>query len=380
LLLYPRKRSNGTSKTKGDRPLFGARRHRLICKTMPKISERNGELGLKLVANMERMTSDRHGRMALDNAERNLPHIREGKSIRELRDEGIGSSDHTIMIAAGPSVKRRDPLREIKEASYGGPLIVSESALAYCLRNGVVPDLAVTLDPHATRVVRWLGDPTLTEEKLRADDYFSRQDQDDAFANEMRANEGILSLLDEHGKDIRMAMSTSASKAVVDRAMDVGMQCYWWNPMFDDPDDPDSITADLQRRNGLPSLNAGGNVGTASWMMASAVLEFEHIALTGVDFSYYDDTPYFNTQYYHEAVDLVGEENLDAIFMRIHNPHLDAWFYTDPAYMWYKQCFLEMVLDTNSKTFNCTEGGILFGDGIEVCPLAEFLARFGSAN
>ena len=77
---------------------------------------------------------------------------------------------------------------------------------------------------------------------------------------------------------------------------------------------------------------------------------------------------------------LVGEENLDSLFIRLHNPHLNAWFYTDPAYMWYRQCFLEMVAEPGCKTYNCTEGGILFGEGIDVIPLAAFLARFAPAT
>ena len=339
------------------------------------IPEKNGQLGLKLVANMERMTRDRHARLALDNAERNAAFLGRGNSLARLRDETVGKGDSAVVIAAGPSVKRRDPARLVKEAGYRGALVATESALGYCLRSGIVPDLAVTLDPHTTRIVRWLGDPNLTEEQLRQDDYFSRQDQDDAFADEMRANEEILGLLDRHGRDIRMALATSASQAVVDRVLATGMEIYWWNPMLDDPDEPDSVTQRLQDENGLPCVNAGGNVGTACWVMADAVLGKKHVALTGVDFSYYDGTPYRNTQYYHEAVALVGEENLDSLFIRIHNPHLDAWFFTDPAYKWYRDCFLEMAGDADCVTYNCTEGGILFGGGIRFMPFDEFLTR-----
>ena len=96
-----------------------------------------------------------------------------------------------------------------------------------------------------------------------------------------------------------------------------------------------------------------------------------------MDFSYYDGTPYRNTQYYAEAVELVGEENLDSIFIAVHNPHLDARFYTDPAYYWYRQAFLEMAAEAACRTFNCTEGGILFGEGVEFVRLAEFLERNG---
>jgi len=208
-----------------------------------------------------------------------------------------------------------------------------------CLLNGIIPDLVVTLDPHVTRIVRWFGDPALSESTLADDDYFRRQEQDDAFASEMRANEEILGLLEKHGPRIKIALASSASDAVVSRVMECGMDVYWWNPMLDDPDEPGSVTAGLMAENGWPCVNAGGNVGTAAWMMATEVLEKPTVALTGMDFGYYD-----------------------------------AWFFTDPAYFWYRESFLELVVDSDSKTINCTEGGILFGPGIDVGPLADFLA------
>jgi hypothetical protein len=172
-------------------------------------------------------------------------------------------------------------------------------------------------------------------------------------------------------------LSTSSSEAVVHRAIDTGMEIYWWNPIYDDPDLPDSETEKLFKMNGLPCLNAGGNVGSACWMMADSVLEKRHVALTGVDFSYYDGTPYKNTQYYNDAVELVGEDQLDTIYMRVFNPHLKKWFYTDPAYMWYRNVFLEMAADSSCVTYNCTEGGILFGEKIQFVPFNDFLS--GSA-
>ena len=338
--------------------------------------ERDGGLGQKLVAEMAALTHYRHGSMALENAARNRALIGRGQSLADLRADTIGEGDSAVVIAAGPSIRRNDPIKKIKNSGYRGAIVATESAFAYCLSNGVIPDLAVTLDPHATRVVRWFGDPLLTHDRLKEDDYFTRQEQDPAFADELRLNEKLLNLIDRHGKYIRIAVSTSASKAVVDRVLNSGMQVYWWNPMLDDPDEPDSMTAVLQRENGMPAVNAGGNVGSACWMMAAEVLGKKHIGLTGMDFGYYADTSYRNTQYYREAVALVGEDNLDAIFMQIHNPHLNAWFYTDPAYKWYRECLMEMIVDTDAATYNCTEGGILFGDGVTFEPFAKFLARF----
>lgn len=345
---------------------------------MADIPEGPGELGRKLVANMERMTRDRIGGAAMENARRNQAVLDKGRSLRALRDETVGEGDSAIVIAAGPSIKRKDPIKAIKESGYKGAVVTTESALLYCLRNGVVPDLCVTLDPHATRIVRWFGDPSLTPEKLGADDYYRRQDMDPAFADEMAANREIMGLLDEHGHKIRIALSTSASKAVVDRVIGTGMKIFWWNPMLDDPDAPDSASRELQALNRLPLVNAGGNVGAACWMMASAVLGKKRVALTGMDFSYYGETPYRNTQYYHEAVRLVGEDNLDSVYIHIHNLHTKSDFYTDPAYMWYREVFLQMAADAadECETSNCTEGGILFGDHIRFEPLAEFLSRY----
>ena len=322
---------------------------------------------------MDRLTLARIGAEGVENARRNLPHLGAGRSLAALRAEKVGRGDRAVVVAAGPSLHRTAVADQLLAQRFDGAVIATDSAMRYCLRAGIVPDLVVTLDPHAKRIVRWFGDPELTQADLAADDYFSRQDMDRAFADEMRANEEILTLLDRYGKRIRLALSTSASAAVVGRARASGMQIYWWNPMYDDPGQPGSVTRQLQVLNRLPCVNAGGNVGAACWMMAHAVLGKKHVALTGVDFSYYADTPYRNTQYYQEAVALVGEERLDSIYIRIFNPHLGAWFYTDPAYMWYRNVFLEMVPDADCVTYNCSEGGILFGHGVHFVPLREFL-------
>ncbi len=337
------------------------------------MKEGPGELGQKLVANMPALTQARIGELGYQNALRNQPLLGRGKSLRALRGQFSDKGDHCIVVGAGPSLHRRRVAERLRELRYQGTLIATESAMSYCLRNQLIPDLVVSLDPHAKRIVRWFGDPKLVPEDIAKDDYFSRQDMDPAFADELRSNLQMIELLNQHGKKMRIALATSASEAVVDRVIETGMEIFWWNPMYDDPNAPDSVTAKLQALNRMPCMNAGGNVGSACWMMADAVLGKKHVALTGIDFSYYGDTPYRSTQYYRDAVDLVGEEALDSIFMRVFNPHLEAWFYTDPAYMWYRNCFMEMVGDASCKTYNCTEGGILFGDNITFLPLDKYV-------
>lgn len=332
-------------------------------------------LGMQLVAQMADITRDRIQALAFENARNNLEEIRKGKSLRALRKEPAGIGDQAIVIAAGPSLKQTQVAEQIIASNYQGAIIATESSMLYCLRHGIIPDLVVTVDPHPKRIVRWFGDPDLNEADLRNDDYFERQDLDSSFTEALRTNEEILKLLDKHGPKIRIAVASSSANTVVTRAHQSGMQVYWWNPMFDDPDHEDSVTGVLQTQNNLPCVNAGGNVGSAAWMMANAVWNKQRIAVTGMDFGYYADTPYRNTQYYHEAVALVGEDQLDDLFMKIYNPHLKKWFYTDPAYMWYRECFLQMAAHAGCITFNCTEGGILFGDNITVTNLSSFLSN-----
>jgi len=90
-----------------------------------RIPEGPGELGQKLVADMERITFDRIGNAGLANAERNRAIFGKGQSLVALRDEPIGDGDSCIVIAAGPSIKRQDPIQAIKASGYRGAIIAS---------------------------------------------------------------------------------------------------------------------------------------------------------------------------------------------------------------------------------------------------------------
>ena len=342
---------------------------------MTAIANEPGDLARALLPDMDRITWERHGEMAMTNIRRNAAFADRGRSLADLRGAAPGEGASAVVIAAGPSLRRFDPIRSIKERAYKGALIATESAIAYCLKAGIVPHLIVSLDPHPGRVVRWFGDPELNEKAVKDDDYYRRQDMDPAFADEIRHNRELMALLERYGKSMRVALATSASEAVVKRAIAIGMEIFWWNPMLDDPDAPASRTREAWRLNRFPCVNAGGNVGSACWMMAHAVLEKKHVALTGMDFAYYDGTPYSSTQYYREALALVGEKDLPRLYPRYLNPHTGTWFFTDPAYNWYREAFLEMARDADCMTYNCTGGGILFGDGITHLTLDDFLDR-----
>ena len=328
-----------------------------------------------MLADMARLTDARIGEAALANARENSRTLATGEhSIAALRGEHFGRPSRAVVVAAGPSLHRTHSLQRLADCGFDGIVIATDSALLRCLRSGIVPDLVVTVDPHDPSIVRWFGDPELDAAALAGDDYVRRQDMDDLFHDELRTNRELMRLMDRYGPRLRIAMSTSAGPRVVRRARECGMSIYWFNPMLDEPDDPKGRSRTLMALNRLPCINCGGNVGSACWMIADAVLGVEQVALLGIDFSYYDGTAYRNTQYYHEALDLVGAERIDALFVRIFNPHVGAWFYTDPAYLWFRNVFLEMVRDASCATWNCTEGGILFGEHVRCASIEAFVA------
>lgn len=335
----------------------------------------NGELGRRIASSLGNITLEKVTEVGFANALANGPLIANGKSILALRDTPLMEGEDALVIAAGPSVHRFDTARLIKESGFKGVIVATESAMSWCLRHDIIPHLVVTLDPHAYRMVRWFGDPKLDEKALAQDDYFARQDMDPKFReDQLRFNRELLELVDKFGPRIRIAVASSASASVVGRIRESGMSAYWWNPMYDDYDVDDSLTRRIHALNGLPCVNAGGNVGSACWVFAHAVLEKKRIGLVGMDFGYYGDTPYSQTQYYKEILSLVGPDRLDEVYVRMLNPHVNQEFYTDPAYLWYRNSFLEMAQDAEGETYNCTGGGILFGSEIHWMSLPEFLS------
>jgi hypothetical protein len=332
-----------------------------------------GELGLKIATDLGEITLEKVTQVGFANAQANAALIAKGKSIAALQKTELMEGEDALVIAAGPSVHRQDSAKLIKKSGFKGVIVASESAMSWCLREGIVPHLVVTLDPHATRLVRWFGDPDLTEEALAKDDYFARQDLDPLFRErQLSFNKEMIDLVNEYGPQMRIAVASSASQAVVRRVLEAGMEAYWWNPMYDDYDLEHGLTRRIHRLNGLPCINAGGNVGSACWVLCHAVLSKKRTGLVGMDFGYYADTPYSRTQYYKEILALVGPERLDEVFVRITNPHVKQEFYTDPAYLWYRNGFLEMAQQADCETYNCTGGGILFGPSIRWLSLSEF--------
>jgi len=107
----------------------------------------------------------------------------------------------------------------------------------------------------------------------------------------------------------------------------------------------------------------GGNVGTLAWVFGGAVLRAKNVAIAGMDLGYHPETPLDRTQYFKELKEMFGDRYSD-YYIYVDNPHLKQRWYTDPTYWWYRDSFLKLARSAPFKSYNCTEGGTLFGKGI----------------
>jgi hypothetical protein len=331
-------------------------------------------VGQRLADLIGRATFAKTAPVGVKNAERNLPYIE--KSVADIAAPlGSGrASESALVISAGPSLHHRRSVATVRESGYKGTCIAVDGSLGHCLRNGVVPDYVITLDPHAERILRWFGNPHLATRV--EDDYFRRQDLDPAFHHrEHELNLELIELVNRHGPDLKLVVATCVDPAVAERCLDAGMELYWWNPIYDDYDDPQSITRQVFDLTGVPCMVTGGNCGTAAWVFAHAILGKRHVGLAGMDLGYRPGTPLLNTQYFYELREILGDKVSDA-YIPVHNPYVDEEWFTDPTYYWYRSCFLSLVRDAPCTTYNCTEGGTVFGEGVHVRPLSDFLAEF----
>lgn len=331
---------------------------------MKKLNKKELEL-------ISKATLRKTGEIGLKHAKLNAPYIKQ-----TIKDIGPVDIKPALVISAGPSLHSRKSLEEIKNRNFKGHLIAVDGTLGHCLRNGIIPDYVVTVDPHLHRIIRWFGDPDLS--KRPEDDYFRRQDLDPTLNKcEIERNDELIRLVNLHGKKIKVIISTSVSPEITERCLEAGCQLYWWNPLYDDFTSPGSYSKRIYKITKAPCMVTGGNCGTSAWVFAHAVLASPHIIMVGMDLSYPPGTTVDKTQYYDILRELFPD-NPEYGLITVHNPYLKKSCFTDPAYYWYAQSFLQMAKIADCKTYNCTEGGILFGKGVVFAKLSKTLKMFSN--
>jgi hypothetical protein len=283
-----------------------------------------------------------------------VPHIR--KTIRDIQPD----QRPCLVVSAGPSLYRQNILKRVAESAFTGSIVATDGAYIQCLKAGITPDWVITIDPHPTRIVRWFGDPDW-EENSKHDDYFKRQDLAEDFrADSARQNAENIQAVDR--AQAKLAICSAAAANVVART--ARMDRFWFAPLVDNPDE-EGITRSICAETGLPALNTGGTVGTAAWIFANQVLRSEQIAVVGMDFGYYLDTPLEKTQSWHM---LGGEPEMYPRRQGYWGEH-----YTDPTYWFYRRGFLDLLEAADAGVVNCSEAGLLCGARVHCMGLDEWL-------
>lgn len=283
----------------------------------------------------------------------NLPMIREGMTLREIvvQDPPPPPDNRAIVIGRGPSLFKHNHLKLLAETKFHGTIIACDGVLIDCLREGLIPDYVLSID----------GSPVIKK-------YF-----DD-------------SLVERYAKDIKLVLCSQVNHEVAELVTKQGFKIYWVQPSLDYISPRNSprasitevltlLTCSDKNPDGLVSIEAGGNVGSCSWIFTFNILKRTDIALIGFDFGYPEDMELKDTYYYDKTVDAVGPLRTDTFYERIFHPTFGTWSRIDPVFMTYRDSFLEMVLARPSgyRLVNATEGGTIFAPSMECMKLEDWI-------
>ena len=322
-----------------------------LCKDV-KLTELSGDL-------ISRATKENLMEMWVKNFSETLSYIKKGKTIAELVPPNPEKAPlgPAIVVGAGPSVWKHKHLEMLAKTDKAKKLTVipTDRMVAPCLKAGVTPDkfaewISVGVDGSPV-ISKWYDDP----------------------------------IVKEYGDKIKVCIITSTHPKVVKVLRKNKVKnVYWYNPIYDDWRDNESYTR-LQRimtksqktPQGIPSLSCLGNAGAASWVLGHALLRKSPICLLGIDFGYEEGTPLEKTQYFSGFMETAhgNVELVKTAYKTYYNPYWKCKAITDPVFDHYRNAFLDSVKQTPSfvETYNCTEGGCIFGDGIPCMMFEDFL-------
>lgn len=330
----------------------------------------------KIQKKISRITDQSIKKIIFKNIIGNIDYAKKGLSVANLRNFNFKKKGKiALVVGGGPSLRKNNFIKKIKKIKKKIIIISTDGSLFYLLSNGIIPDLVITLDPHKDRILRWFGDEKLNLKKLKLDDYFRRQDIDIKFRDEISTNKRIIKLLDKYGKKIKIAACTSIDKNVVKRLKKIKAKIFWWHPFLDNPSHQQSLTRKIYKSLNLPIINSLGNVGSAGWVFAESIFGLKKICLLGMDCSYYIDTPLEQTQYYDVLKFSFGKKNIKKFYKKIYNPYLKTFFYTDHVYFWYRKILMDAIKTSKTKTYNCSQGGIVFQKPIVFTQFDDFLKK-----
>lgn len=317
--------------------------------------------GFALENIMEKVYYDKFYENWVKNFSLNLNNVWKDSSAKELvpiRDPLYNIQDHSaIVIGRGPSIKKYKHLEQLADSDYKGTIVCCDGALIDTLKAGVTPEkfpeyYVVTID--ADEIIQKYYDDKIVE---------------------------------KYGNKINGVFSTVVHPLTVERARKNGIKIHWLHALFDYNEGKKSfnqISALMVRSknhlHGLPAIQTGGNVGTASWFISWQILKRSTVGLIGINHSWDEDDPWELITSHSKVKTEIDKNNptFKKLFPKIYNPEFKCNCILDPIFLYYSNAFKEFISRSPSwvSTINATEGGCIFGERIKCMTFKNFLQSY----
>ena len=293
----------------------------------------------------------------------NLPNIWNEKSAKELNPTPNQREKYSaIVIGRGPSINKHEHLKLLATSDYQGTIVCCDGKLADALKAGVTPDkfpryFVATIDPY----------PTIKK-------HYEHE------------------IIDSYGSKIKGIFTVITNPNVVERARQAGIQIHWLHSLFDYNEGIKSfnnLSALMIRAknslHGLPGIQTGGNIGTASWFIAWQILKCTTVALIGINHGWEEDDPWETIIYHNNKGEISKGVDRDSpsfnkLFKKIHNPDFNCNCILDPLFQFYSEALKEFIVRSPEwvTTINATEGGSIFGERVKPMKFMDFLEKYHS--
>ena len=242
------------------------------------------------------------------------------------------------MIAAGPSFKRfmHENMEKIVSRRDDVTIVACDGALPALSQYNCIPDYVLTVDGL----------------QIVADFY--------------KKSRNIL-------RGVTAVLSTTAHPDVVEECVKADLKIKWIQPFFNDG------TSTSFFRPGITSLKMGGNVGTTAYLFSSVLLKSRSTGLMGIEFSWSDETPYHDTQYYKNLLDVLDNDHEKTAnhYVKVKNPRDGRTYVADPVYysyfLMFKEIWNELPSRIRENTFNLTSQGIVNIENLKYITVSEYL-------
>ena len=293
----------------------------------------------------------------------NLPNIWNEKSAKELTPPvNQREKNSAIVIGRGPSINKHEHLKLLASSDYQGTIVCCDGKLADALKAGITPDkfpkyFVATIDPYP-----------LTKKNYEHE------------------------IINSYGSKIKGIFTVITNPDVVERARQSGIQIHWLHSLFDYNEGIksfNSLSALMIRAknnlHGLPGIQIGGNVGTASWFISWQILKCATVALIGINHGWEEDDTWETIVYHNDKAQISKGVDRDSpsfnkLFKKVHNPDFNCNCILDPLFQFYSEALKEFIVRSPKwvATINATEGGSIFGERITSMRFSDFLEKHHS--